>query len=448
MKNRDVYAKDPVENKLLNEGVAEVSEFIHAADISDEDREKELRTLRYELETFVCDGEYARGLEKILRTCIDAVDQPQQPGVWVSGFYGSGKSHLVKMLRALWANIVFTPDKATARGLAKVPPSVSDLLRELDTTARQVGGLHAASGKLGAGAGDNTRMAVLGIVFRSVGLSEQYPMARFELWLKEQKFYDTVRAAVEAEGMTWHGELRHLYASPLIAKALLNVYPDFAGTTTEARKTLREQFPNVQYVTTQQMVDAIRDALTRDSKFPFTLIALDEVQQYIGENQARTYSIQEVTETCCKRFGGRLVFVGTGQTALSGTPNLQKLMGRFTVPVELSDTDVDAVVRTVILAKKPGAIEEVEKILTANLGEISRHLAGTKLEHTTDDQRSIVSDYPILPVRRRFWERVRRALDHTGAASLLRNQLMDVFDAVRATANAEVGTVVAGDFVF
>jgi hypothetical protein len=448
MKNRDVYQKDPLKNKLLNEGVAEVSEFIHAADISEEDRAKELRTLRYELETFVCDGEYARGLEKILRTCIDSVDLPQQPGVWVSGFYGSGKSHLVKMLRALWVNLAFPPDNATARGLANAPVGISDLLKELDTTARRIGGLHAASGKLGAGAGDNIRMAVLGIVFRSVGLSEQYPMARFELWLREQKLYEAVRTAIEAEGKTWHGELRHLYASPLIAKALLNVYPDFASSTTEARKTLREQFPNVQDVTSQQMVDAIRDALTQEGKFPFTLIALDEVQQYIGENQARTYSIQEVTETCCKRFGGRLVFVGTGQTALSGTPNLQKLMGRFTVPIELSDTDVDAVIRKVVLAKKPGAVDAVESILTSNLGEISRHLAGTRVEHTTEDQQSIVSDYPILPVRRRFWVRVRRALDHTGAASLLRNQLMDVFDAVRATAEAELGTVVAGDFVF
>ena len=158
------------------------------------------------------------------------------------------------------------------------------------------------------------------IVFRSVGLSEQYPLARFELWLKELGYYEAVRGAVEAEGKEWQSELRNLYASPLIAKAVLDVYPDLAASPMEVRQLLRQQFPNVQDISNQQVVDAIRDALTTDGKFPLTLIGLDEVQQYIGENQARTYAVQEVTEICCKRFGGRLMFVGTGQTALSGTP--------------------------------------------------------------------------------------------------------------------------------
>ncbi len=439
MKNRDVYAKDPTQNRLPNNGVASVTDTY---------TEEERRTLRYELETFVCDGEYAKGLEQILRTFLDSLNQPEQPGVWVSGFFGSGKSHLVKMLRALWVNFTFSEDSATARGLVTLPLGISDLLKELDNAAKREGGLHAVSGTLGAGAGDNVRMSLLGIVFRSAGLSEQYPLARFELWLLEQGFYEAVKGAIEAQGKEWQRELRSLYVSPLIAKALLDVYPDFAGSTTEARKILKEQHPNIPDVSNQQMVDAVHDALTREGKFPLTLIALDEVQQYIGEHQDRTYAIQEVTETCCKQFGGKLVFVATGQTALSGTPNLQKLMGRFPVPIELSDTDVDAVIRKVVLAKKPGAIDTLEKTLTANLGEISRHLAGTKVEYATDDQSLLVPDYPILPVRRRFWERVRRALDLTGAASLLRNQLMDVFDAARATADAELGTVVAGDFVF
>ncbi len=439
MKNREIYVKDPAENRLLNNGVANVADAISS---------EELRTLRFELDSFVCDGEYARGLERILRTFLDNLNGAEQPGVWVSGFFGSGKSHLVKMLRALWVDFTFPEDKATARGLVKLPPTIAELLKELETAQRREGGVHAASGTLGAGVGDNVRLALLAIVFRSAGLSEQYPLARFELWLKELGYFEAVRGAVEAQGKEWHSELRSLYASPLLAKALLDVYPDLAPTPMEVRKLLREQFPNVQDVSNQQMVDAIRDALSRDGKFPITLIGLDEVQQYIGENQSRTYSIQEVTETCCKKFGGRLVFVGTGQTALSGTPNLQKLMGRFPVGIELSDADVDVVIRQVILAKRPGAIGMIEKSVTENLGEISRHLSGTKLEHRDDDRDVLTPDYPILPVRRRFWERTLRAVDQGGTAGQLRNQLKVVHEAARTTADDPLGTVVAGDFIF
>ena len=102
------------------------------------------------------------------------------------------------------------------------------------------------------------------------------------------------------------------------------------------------------------MVDAIGDALSNaDGQFPCTLIVLDEVQQYIGDNSDRTYKVQEVTEACVKKFGPKLLFVGTGQTALAGTPQLQKLKDRFRIPVQLSDTDVETVIRKIVLAKKP-----------------------------------------------------------------------------------------------
>lgn len=439
MKNRDVFAKDPAQNRPLNNGVATVNDAFS---------EEECRTLRFELESFVCDGQYEKGLERVLDTFLSNQTQTSQPGVWVSGFFGSGKSHLVKVLRALWTDFTFSDDKATARGLVKVTSAVKDHLVGLERASKKQGGLHACSGTLGFGVGDNVRMALLGIVFRSVGLSEQYPFARFELWLKNEGYYDAVRTTVESAGKDWHHELSALYVSPLLSKALLDVYPEFAKNSAEARSLLKENYPNVQDVTIDQMVDAIRDALTTNGRFPLTLIALDEVQQYIDQSPARTYAIQEVTEACCNRFGPKILFVGTGQTALSGTPNLQKLKGRFQIPVELSDNDVDEVIRKVILAKKASALAEVKATLDRNSGEIARHLEGTKLGPNTEDAEHLVADYPLLPVRRRFWERTLRAVDQGGTAGQLRSQLGIVHEAVTQIADAKVGVVIAGDFIY
>ena len=133
--------------------------------------------------------------------------------------------------------------------------------------------------------------------------------------------------------------------------------------------------------------------------------------------------MQEVVETCCKTIGSHLLFIGTGQTAVSGTHSLKKLEGRFTVRIELSDTDVNAVVRKVILAKKPDAIDSIKQVMQTNMGEISRHLFGTNIGHSQQDADFFSQDYPILSVRRRFWEYVLRVLDQTGTDSQLRNQL-------------------------
>jgi hypothetical protein len=123
-------------------------------------------------------------------------------------------------------------------------------------------------------------------------------------------------------------------------------------------------------------------------------------------------------------------------------------MGRFPVQVMLGDWDVENVTRKIILAKKPTAIPEIERVWRDNLGEISRHLRGTKLEHVTDDENVMTLDYPLLPVRRRFWERVLKTIDMTATVSQLRSQLRIIHEAVLATADEPLGTVVSGDFIY
>lgn len=439
MLNQEIYAKDPLANQLANNGVAEVK---------DDASEQALKTLRYELETFVCDGEYEKGLDKILSTFLTNLQNgAEQPGVWISGFYGSGKSHLAKMLRALWTDYDFK-NGTTARGLSNLPTDINDQLKELSTRGKQYGGLHAASGTLGQGASDWVRMALLSIVFKSAGLPELYHLARFVIWLRQQGIEDQVRSQVEAEGKEWLKELNHLFMSPIIAKALLAAKPELASDEKELRTLLRDEYKRVDDVSNSQMVEAIQDALSVDGKFPLTLVVLDEVQQYIGDDANRAYQVQETVETCCKHFKGQLLFVATGQNALSGMPNLMRLMGRFQVPVQLSDTDVESVIRKIILQKKSSAVGQVEQVLKDNLGEISRHLRGTKVEFIQSDENVMAADYPVLPVRRRFWEKVLRIVDTTGTVSQLRNQLKVIHEATKVTADKALGHVVTGDFIY
>lgn len=438
MKNRDVYQKDPAARKLINEGVASVNE---------EKTKEALAVLRYELETFVCSGQYEKGMFHILETYLKNVDQAQQPAVWVSGFYGSGKSHLVKMLRALWVDMEFE-DGATARGIANLPLNIRDSLKELSTKAKRYGGLHAASGTLGAGASGSVRLALLRIVFKSAGLPEQYPVARFVMWLRHSGLYEQVRGCVEKSGLDWNEELDNLHVAEGLQDALVQTSPKIFPSSASCVQTLNNLYPYVQDISNDDMIKAFRQALSKDEKFPLTLVVLDEVQQYIGGDSQRSLDVQEAVEACCRSFGGRLLFIGTGQTAVTGTSHLKKLEGRFTIRVELSDSDVDAVIRQVILAKKPEAKQPLEGILQNNLGEISRHLEGTSLRHRQEDVSRFPQDYPILPVRRRFWEHTLRVLDRTGTDSQLRNQLSMVHKAIQTNLDDPLGHVVPADFLF
>lgn len=439
MKNGDVFQRDPNKVTLLNNGVAVMSDALTADD---------RRTLRFELEYFVCEGEYRRGLVRILESYLANIGRPEQPAVWISGFFGSGKSHLVKMLRYLWMDYVFPEDGASARGLANLPEDVADLFKEITTLGKREGGLHAASGTLGAGAGDSVRLSLLGMVFKSAGLRESYPQAQFCMYLRKNGFYEQVCTSVEADGRDFLDEINNLYVSPVIARALLQADPKFATDEREAKNILREQFPRRDDISNEEFVNAIHNVLTPQGVMPCTAIILDEVQQYIGGDASRSLAVQDVTESCRTRFGDRILFVATGQTALSGTAALQQLQGRFTVNIELSDYDVETVTRRVVLAKRADRVGDVEAVLKTHAGEIARQLSGTRIGVRSEDDGVLVEDYPLLPVRRRFWEQVLRAVDKAGMSGQLRTQLRIVYDAICDTADDPLGTVVPADFLF
>ena len=439
MKNLELFQRDPTVSKLLNDGVVAVRE---------PSSDKEIETLRYELEHFVCEGQYEDGLIRILESYLGNVSSTTQPAAWVSGFYGSGKSHLLKMFRHLWVDTPFA-DGATARSLARIPQEVQDLLRELDTLGKRCGGLHAAAGTLPSGGGESVRLAVLSIVLASKGLPEALPQAQFCMWLQKNGIFDRVKAVVEAAGKEFYGELHDLYVSPILAKAVLEADPDFAADLKQARAALRAQFPGVEDITTSEFIRLVRDVLSVDGQIPCTAIVLDEIQLFIGDSPTRSMDVQEVAEALCKALDCRVLLIGAGQTALAGSvPLLQKLMGRFTIPVELSDSDVETVTRRVVLAKKADKRKAIEDTLNDHAGEIDRQLASTRIAPCAEDRGIVVDDYPLLPVRRRFWEHVLRAADVPGTASQLRTQLKIVYEAVRQTAQAPLGTVVPADFIF
>jgi hypothetical protein len=439
MMNLEIYEKDPRTHTLLNQGVAKVTSGQSSA---------ELDTLRYELTNFVCDGQYAEGLIRILSTYLGHLDKTEQPGVWVSGFFGSGKSHLVKMLQYLWTEFEFQ-DGAKARGLAKLPIGVKDLLKELTNSAKRHGGLHAAAGDLRDEAKESIRLALLGILFKSVGLPGDFTRACFQMWLRDEGMESGVRKFITDNGGTFEKELTNLYVSKLMAQAILAHRPEFASKPSDVAILLKSQFPpDPKDVSIDDMIDRIMQAVARKGKLPYTVVILDEVQQYINDDASRSKAVQDVKEQCCARLGANFLLIGTGQNALSGAALLQRLQGRFPVTVELQDTDVEQVTREVVLKKKPTAEAGLKKLLDDHSGEIERQLASTKIAFSSRDRGLLVQDYPILPARRRFWERVLRAVDKAGTGAQLRNQLWVVYDAVKQTAELPLGNVVSGAFIY
>jgi hypothetical protein len=441
---RETLLRDPAKEGLVNNGQARITN-----ELADE---RVLAELRGELSTFVSEGQYAEGIIKILSSYLANRSQTNQKAAWVSGFFGSGKSHLLKMLAHLWVDTQF-PDGATARSLVpELPEEVRDLLRELDVAGKRSGGLLAAAGTLPAGTTENVRLSVLSILMRACGLPTQYPQAQFHLWLEERGLLSKVKGAVEAAGKTWTQELNDLYVSPLIAKALRAADPDFATSDAAAKELLKAQFPlRTSDLTNEEFLTMFKRVVRRagkDGQLPCTLLVLDETQQYIGDSETRSVIITDIAEAVCKQLDSQVMLVAAGQSALTGVKLLHKLLDRFTIRIQLSDTDVEAVTRKVLLRKQPTAIQPIAELLDTHAGEISRQLQGTGIGERQEDKAVIVEDYPLLPVRRRFWEHCFRQVDTAGTQSQLRSQLRIIHDCLARLSGEPLGRLIPGDDLY
>ncbi len=443
MQIHETLDRDPRKSALANDGQARITDLRDA---------RERAELRAELETFVGDGQYGLAIERILQSYLQHLDRPRQNAVWVSGFFGSGKSHLLKVFGHLWADTDLGDGETARSAVRGLSDEIRAQFRELDVQATRAGCTPiAACGTLPSGTSDTVRLTVLAIVLRSRGLPEQYFQARFCFWLREQALLDKVRTEVEAAGKVWLKELNSLYASGVIAGALLKHDPNFASDELQARQVLREQFPNrPSDISTTDFLETARMALAPEGgQLPLTTLVLDEVQQYIGDSNARATTITELAEAIQTQMDSRVLLVASGQSALSAqTPQLQKLKDRFRINVQLSDTDVEAVIRKVLLHKKPSGVAPIEKVLSANAGEVSKQLQGTSICEQSGDRDTIVVDYPLLPTRRRFWEECYRVVDAAGTHSQLRSQLRIIHDALQKIAERPLGCTITADALF
>jgi hypothetical protein len=438
--NNELFTRRPLDFEIPNDGVTNVGR---------PDDTKQWKVLEYEFTSFVCEGEYELGLERILKSYIRHRGSTIQPAVWVSGFYGSGKSHLVRVAQHLWADTVF-PNGASARGLATLSQGIRDQLIELTTMGKRDGAAPwSAAGALDVSV-DAFNPAFLSIVLGAAGLPTRVAPAQVALWLAGKGQLDAVRERVETAGGNFSEALDEYNLNELLSEAILSVDPHYADSAGDVRKALRAQYPSVtQPPSRSETIALLRKVLQHvgGGAIPPTLVVLDEAQGYINGDGGRAGEVEKLVESVSRELDGRVLLVATGQQEVTADPTLQKIQDRFTVRVVLKNQDVDAVVRRVLLNKEPADRPLLDKALADAAGPISRQLVGSKIQHTAQDDKDLSEDYPLLPSRRRFWESVLRQAD-AGRAGQLRSQLRIVHDANRLVALKPVGTVVGADYLY
>lgn len=395
-----------------------------------------------ELEEYVTTKEVTEYLRRFFDVYLATVDNPNDPaivarmGVWVSGFFGSGKSHFIKILSYLLSNLeAANPASGERRRAAqffdskiKDPMLIGDIRRAVSDKTDVI--LFNIDSKADS---KDERDAILQVFLRVFnemrGLSGDAPhVAEMERHLITKGRYETFKQAFnDSNGRPWElerdavGFLRDDVIAGL--STALDMSVESAGkwfdNASESYKINIEGFAEI-----------VRDYL--DSKGPGhrVIFLVDEVGQFIGKNAQLMLTLQTITEglgTVCK---GRAWVIVTSQADIDATlgetnaarsNDFSKITGRFHTRLSLSSSNTDEVISQRLLEKTAAAKEELTALWKSKGDIINNQLTFT--EHAVAfrgyrDADDFCAFYPFAPYQFQLLQKVFESIRKVGATGL------------------------------
>ncbi|MFZ1730569.1 MAG: BREX system P-loop protein BrxC [Bacteroidota bacterium] len=327
-------------------------------------------------------------------------------GVWVSGFYGSGKSSFTKYLGlALDESVTIegTPflkylqdrlNKATTRAqlatLASRHPAAVVLL-------------DLASEMLAGATMEDVSTVLYYKVLQWAGYSRNLKVAAFERRMQKDGRYDEFTMRIQQDiGASW----KEVQNDPLVIDSLIpeiahEMYPQLFKSPT-AFSTETADFVRFENERVKEMLDIVRETTGKD----FVVFIIDEVGQYVGSRQNLILNLDGLAKNLKAIGGGNAWIIGTAQQTLTeddpraalNSPQLHKLKDRFPIQIDLESRDIKEICYRRLLGKSPDGKASIEDLFDKH-GQGLRH--NTKLQdaryYDSDfDKETFVNLYPFL----------------------------------------------------
>jgi hypothetical protein len=357
-------------------------------------------------------------------------------GVWISGFFGSGKSHFLKILSYLLENREISYQGQTRRAIdffdGKIQDAMlaSDIKRAVNTGADVI--LFNIDSKADSGSGRDALLRVFLKVFNEkLGYSGDHPhVADIERRLDGQGKLADFKAAFHAvAGVEWEQERDgYSFYFEQIVQALadaLDKSPEGARAWFERAESDFESL-----LTVENFAGWVREYL--DSRGPEHRIVflVDEVGQFIGQDTHLMLSLQTIVENLGTACGGRAWVVVTsqedidaiiGEVRASKANDFSKIQGRFKTRLSLSSGNVDEVIQKRLLSKTDAARTELTGLYGGSADILKNQLSFSNVGMTFKpyaDAQDFANVYPFAPYQFQLVQKVFEAIRRHGVTGL------------------------------
>ena len=369
------------------------------------------KSIEQELREYIITRELRKHFNTFFNNYEKSLSYPTDKiGVWISGFFGSGKSHFLKILSYLLSNDTvagkpaveyFTDDPmmfAQLERCAKVPTDT--ILFNIDS-------------KSPINKDKTAILRVFAKVFYEYRgfYGDDLKVARLEQFIDKSGKTDAFKAKfAEVNGDEWEN----------VRDAFAFFEDDIVATLVEtlgmSETAARNWFNGTETadMSIEQLVKEIKEYIDSKGKNFRLMFMIDEVGQYIGSDGSLMLNLQTIVEEIGSKCDGRVWVMVTSQEAIDSITKISgddfsKIQGRFNTRLSLSSSSVDEVIKKRILAKT----ETAEQMLLMSYGKNSAVL---KNLFTFNDavldlkgysgEYDFVETYPFVPYQFRLMQNV------------------------------------------
>lgn len=343
--------------------------------------------------------QYVRLLTNIARE-LDKSPGPELPASWISGFYGSGKSSFAKLLGlALDGRPLPDGRKLSEALLARDDsPNRKALVDAWENLARKVDAIAVVFDIGGeANDGEHIHSAVARMVQRRLGYSTDPLVADAELRLeKDQQWEHFLEVAHRTLGRDW-SEVRTTARADEHFSRIMSVMDP--GTYADSMSWFDSRVGTSRHtgLSSAETVRNLEAMLARRAPGKTLFLVVDEVSQYVHQNEDRMLKFQSFISELGQRLKGTVWLLATGQQKLEEASNLSigKLKDRFlpSLRVHLATTNIRDVVHRRLLKKRQDREPELRRLFGLHGAQLK--LFGFECGSLTEED--FVEVYPMLP---------------------------------------------------
>ena len=445
-------------NNIFKKPVARPIEGVIKAD--------DLTSLKLEIEEYVLTNE----LEKRLERFLDAYNNYENAnGVWISGFFGSGKSHLLKMLALLLENHEIPGINVLDEFIAKCDQNeilLADLKKACSIPSKSILFNIDQKATIISKEDVDALLAVFVKVFdETCGYyGKQAYIAQFERELDNRGLYQKFIEKYEAKaGISWtNGREESLFEGDNIDAA----YAGVTETSIESAHGILDKYRSDYKLSIEDFALQINKYIEKQEPNFRLNFFVDEVGQYIADNTKLMTNLQTIAESLATKCKGRAWVIVTaqedmdtvvGELGKQQSNDFTKIQARFANRLKLTSQDVAEVIQKRLLMKNDDGIELLSKLYhdqSSNFKTLFNFLDGAKSYKNFKDKEHFIQAYPFIPYQFTLFQESIQSLSAHNAfegqhSSVGERSMLGVFQQVAVQiAEHDIGQLATFDLMF